>query len=198
MKLIICQGTLKKQAADSNTTKLVEMFGEECRNQEIQLEVVEMAALRYEPGTSIKTQSGAVDDLTLLISKIVAADGLIIATPIWWNNHSSLVQALIERMDGLDNWSLDNQFWPLYGKVFGCIISGSSDGVQSLAGNLFNWAVETGFTVPPQCSIWSYGQRLEEIQKDKEFAERVKVTCTNLLAWHTALKANKTGLRVQV
>jgi multimeric flavodoxin WrbA len=198
MKLIICQGTLKKRAADSNTAKLVEAFITECTKQNIQVEVVDMSSLSYEPGTNIKTQSGAVDDLTLLISKIVAADGLIVATPIWWNNHSSLVQALIERMDGLDNWSLDNRFWPLYGKVFACIISGASDGVQSLAGNLFNWAVETGFTVPPQCSIWSYGQRLEEIQKDKEFAERVEIACTNLLAWHLALKANKTGLRVQI
>ena len=72
-------------------------------------------------------------------------DGVIFATPIWWGGHSCHIQAIIERMDFIDEWSIVNKYKPMYGKVFGDIVSGSGDGFQHIHGNCYNFATMLGF-----------------------------------------------------
>ena len=129
MKFIIINGTLKP-SSESNTSVICEMvkvgfekFGHEC-------EIVNMAELNYKNSTEDEN-----DDLRPVIQRMVQPDmaGIIVATPIWWGMFSSHTQALIERLDYIDTWSLDdNHFKPMMGKVFGSIVSGGVDGWQHI------------------------------------------------------------------
>ena len=85
--------------------------------------------------------------------------GIIIATPIWWGMFSSHTQALIERLDYIDTWSLDdNHYKPMFGKVMGTIVSGGVDGWQHITGTLASFASNLALTMPPLCNIESEAQ----------------------------------------
>jgi len=151
-------------------------LGHEC-------EVVTIRDLDYEG--SIKD----IDDgLRPVIGKMFDMDGVIFATPIWWGGHSCHIQAIIERMDFIDEWSIVNKYKPMYGKVFGDIVSGSGDGFQHIHGNCYNFATMLGFTVPPSCNIESAAQGRNEILKDAETIGMVKTFVTNMSVWAEALQ----------
>lgn len=40
------------------------------------------------------------------LDPILAADSVVFATPIWWNNHSSLLQRAIEYLDDVNDQDL--------------------------------------------------------------------------------------------
>ena len=63
-----------------------------------------------------------------------AADIIVFATPIWWGNHSSLMQRAIERLDELHNELLDTGKSRLENKVGGIVITGEEDGEQHVTG----------------------------------------------------------------
>ena len=124
MKFIIVNGTLKP-STESNTSVVCEMvklgfekLGHEC-------EIVNTAELNYKNSTQDED-----DDLRPVIHRMIQPDmsGIIIATPIWWGMFSSHTQALIERLDYIDSWSIDgNDYKPMFGKVFGSIVSGGDE-----------------------------------------------------------------------
>ena len=162
MKFLIINGTLTENSK-SNTYTLCEMvklgfekLGHEC-------EIATMRDMDYTNGTD-----DFDDDIRYLIQKMFRVDGVVFATPIWWGGHSSHIQAYIERMDAIDDWTIENKFKPMYCKVFGDIVSGSGDGFQHIHGVLYNFATMLGMTVPPSCNIESAAQGRNEILLCKE------------------------------
>ena len=199
MKVLILQGSLKKAIKDSNTDVLVKLISNSFKDKGSTTNVVQLANRKFEYGTGMNTQNDEKDDMTEVISKILSADAVIFATPIWWDNHSSLIQSVIERMDSIESWSYNNKFYPLYGKIFGVAVSGSSDGYQKIYGQLFYWATSLGFTIPPHCGVYSFAQGKEKILKDKSLNEKIDKMTKNMIAWHSALSSSEDnwGMKVQ-
>ena len=190
MKFIIINTSLK-DTAESNTHTVAEMvkvgfekFGHEC-------EIINMASLNYKNSTEDEQ-----DELRPVIQKLIQPDlaGFVIATPIWWGMYSSHAQALIERLDYIDTWSLDgNHFKPMMGKVFGSIVSGAVDGWQHISGTLYSFASNLALTVPPLCNIESEAQGRNEILKDSETIGMVKSLVNNMIVWAEAMQKGDTA-----
>jgi multimeric flavodoxin WrbA len=199
MNVIILQCSLRQDSKQSNTHIIAEMLAAKFKAAGSQVKFVNLVDLNFEPGTGMLNQADQSDDMTTLMADIIKCDALIIATPIWWDNISSLAQAFIERMNSIDDWSFENKIYPLYGKLFGAVVSGSSDGYQKLYGTLYNWASALGFTIAPHCGIYSFEQKSKDIKSDSDLKQKIKIMVRNMQAWNQKLTgSNKNwGQRVQ-
>lgn len=150
MKAIILLATLKNKGR-SNTETLVEFFGEYLTRENIEYEVIKLANHNILPGTFTHMDSN--DDWPAIYDKILDADIILFATPIWWNNHSSELQRCIERLDEVYDIILAGNDSPLDGKIGGFIVTGDSDGVEHITGNIANFFCSIGVAVPPYTSL---------------------------------------------
>lgn len=93
------------------------------------------------------------DDWPGIYNKILEAEIILFATPIWWNNHSSELQKCIERLDEVYDIILSGEDSQLDGKIGGVIVTGDSDGVEHITGNIANFFCSIGVTLPPYSSL---------------------------------------------
>ncbi|MDB5237782.1 MAG: flavodoxin [Candidatus Kaiserbacteria bacterium] len=150
MKALILLGTLKRKGL-SNTETLAEYVAEEMKKKDIDVEIVKLVDHVIAPGTY--TDMGAGDHWPVIYEKVIGADILIFATPIWWDNHSSETQRVIERLDEIHDEILDGKTSKLEGKLGGVIITGDSDGAQHITGSIFNFLNGLGVAIPPFAAI---------------------------------------------
>jgi len=104
---------------------------------------------------------GDGDEWPLVLEKVLDADIIVFATPIWWGNQSSEIQRIIERLDHLHDEILEGKTSRLARKVGGIIITGDSDGAQHIIANIANFFNAVGITLPPFASL----SVLSEVQK---------------------------------
>jgi multimeric flavodoxin WrbA len=150
MKATILLATLKSSGL-SNTETLSEFLANCMREHDIQVDVVKLVTHSIPPGTYSDMGSG--DEWPRILEKLLASDIIIFATPIWWGNHSSLMQRVIERLDELHDRIMAGQRSPLQGKAAGIVITGDSDGAQHVIGNVSNFCLALGLLVPPFATL---------------------------------------------
>lgn len=150
MKAVILLATLKKTGI-SNTEILVDFFSSFLSKQNIDFEIIKLMDHNILPGSY--THLDVKDDWPGIYDKIIATDIILFATPIWWNNHSSELQKCIERLDEVYDIINSGEDSPLDGKLGGVIITGDSDGVEHVTGNIANFFSSLGVTVPAYTSL---------------------------------------------
>lgn len=150
MKAVILLGTLKKTGL-SNTETLSEFFATKLAEQGVDCEIIKLVAQPIFPGTY--DNMGAGDAWPAILEKILAARIVLFATPIWWDNHSSEIQRVIERLDQVHDKILAGETSRLANKVGGILITGDSDGAQHIIGNISNFLNAIGVLIPPYCTL---------------------------------------------
>ncbi len=150
MKATILLATLKSSGL-SNTETLSEFLATCMRGHDVQVEIVKLVAHAIPPGTY--SDMGDGDEWPRILQKLLASDIIIFATPIWWGNHSSLIQRVIERLDELHDRLMAGERSPLEGKAAGIVITGDSDGAQHVIGNVSNFCLALGLLVPPFATL---------------------------------------------
>ncbi|MFI6080012.1 flavodoxin family protein [Streptomyces sp. NPDC051217] len=92
----------------------------------------------------------ATDDWPALFERVMAADILVLAGPIWLGDNSSVTKRVIERLYGCSSLLNDKGQYAYYGRVGGCLITGNEDGVKHCAMNVLYSLQHLGYTIPPQ------------------------------------------------
>ena len=151
LKAVFLLGTLKHSPTRSNTDTLSEYLAEHLKVHGVESDIIRLVDYHIEPG--IETHVGIPDDWPRLLERVLAANIVIFATPIWWGNQSSLVQRIIERLDALNDELLETGRSDFENKVGGIVITGAEDGAQHVIGNITNFMSWNGLTVPPACSL---------------------------------------------
>ncbi len=90
------------------------------------------------------------DEWPTLFEKVLAADILVLTTPIWLGEKSSVCTQTIERLYGNSSQLNDKGQWIYYGRVGGCIVTGNEDGAKHCAMNILYSLTHLGYAVPPQ------------------------------------------------
>jgi multimeric flavodoxin WrbA len=171
MKALILLATLKKNEP-SNTETLSRFFTDKLSKKGVECETIKLVNENILPGTY--SDMGKGDAWPAILDKILAAEILIFATPIWWGSHSSEMQKVVERLDNLHDEILAGQPSRLQNKVAGIIITGDSDGAEQLIGVLSNFMNAVGVLVPPYCTLsvlWE-GQKKGEIRPKAELLQK--------------------------
>src|SRR5206468_11949364 len=76
------------------------------------------------------------DEWPEIFEKVMAADILVLLSPIWLGEKSSVCTQVIERLYGNSHLLNDAGQWSYYGRVGGCIITGNEDGAKHCAMNI--------------------------------------------------------------
>ncbi len=98
------------------------------------------------------------DDWPHLYEKVRRADILVLTTPIWLGEKSSVATKVVERLYAQSADLNDAGQYATYGKVGGCLITGNEDGAKHCAMNLLYSLQHLGYTVPPQADAGWVGE----------------------------------------
>ncbi len=133
-----------KPAGPSSTQRIIELvlreFSEGCVS-----EVVHVAALNIKPGVS--SNEGDGDDWPALRRKIDACDILLIGTPIWLGQPSSVAKRVLERLDAFLGEADDRNRTPAYGKVAAIAVVGNEDGAHHVSADIAQALFDVGFSI---------------------------------------------------
>jgi multimeric flavodoxin WrbA len=123
--------------------------------------------------------------------KVMAADILVVATPIWLGDKSSVCTRTIERLYGSSAILNEQGQYAYYGRVGGCLVTGNEDGIKHVAMNVLYSLQHLGYTIPPQADAgWigeagpgpSYGDLVDgkTVGVDNDFTNRN----TTFMTWN--------------
>ena len=98
------------------------------------------------------------DDWPAIFEQVMAADILVLCTPIWLGEKSSVCTQVIERLYGNSHLLNDAGQYAYYGRVGGCLVTGNEDGVKHCAMNILYSLQHLGYAIPPQADAGWIGE----------------------------------------
>jgi multimeric flavodoxin WrbA len=153
--------TLKHGPETSSTQKLLDQVLAALHKLGVDTSSVRAVDHDIKPG--VKSDEGEGDDWPLLRKKILAADILILATPIWMGQPSSVVKRVLERMDAFLG-EIDKQGrYPTFGRVALVAVVGNEDGAHHVTAELYQALADVGFTVPGGSSSYWVGEAMSDV-----------------------------------
>jgi len=94
--------------------------------------------------------SGVRDDWPGIAEQVLDADILVVGTPIWLGDKSSVCTRVIERLYSLSGHTNNTGQYVYYGRVGGVVVTGNEDGVKHVAMNVLYSLQHLGYVIPPQ------------------------------------------------
>ncbi len=93
-----------------------------------------------------------------IYEKVMAADILVLTTPIWLGEKSSVCTKVIERLYSNSGILNEHGQYAYYGRVGGCLITGNEDGAKHCAMNIVYSLQHLGYVIPPQADAAWLGE----------------------------------------
>jgi multimeric flavodoxin WrbA len=181
LRALFLNCTLKRSGETSHTERLIHVPAEIMRRQGVAVEVVRPVDLELARGVQpdMREHGFAHDDWPDLRQKVMAAEILVLCTPIWLGEQSSICRRVIERLYAESAKTNDVGQYIYYGRVGGVVITGNEDGAKHCAMSLLYSLQHLGYAIPPQAdAAWigeagpgpSYGD--DGAGYDNEFTQR--------------------------
>jgi multimeric flavodoxin WrbA len=160
LKAVYVNCTLKKSPAKSHTRDLMNVSMNIMKAEGVSVEIIRLADYEVPVGVQpdMTKEGESNDDWPRLYKKIIAADILVIGTPIWLGERSSIASKLIERLYAMSGYQNDKGQYIYYGKVGGCVITGNEDGVKNCSKGIFYALQHLGYSIPPQADAGWIGE----------------------------------------
>ena len=155
MKAVILIASLKSTDEKSNTEALAEKVQMIYKNEDIDSEIIRLAD--YNIAYGIAPDMGQGDEWPSILEKVKAADILLIGTPLWLGEKSSIATLAIERLYGSSSETNDKGQAIYYNKVGGVIVTGNEDGAKHAAASILYGLSHIGFVVPPNVDAYWVG-----------------------------------------
>ncbi|WP_217189903.1 flavodoxin family protein [Echinicola vietnamensis] len=209
LKAVFVNCTLKKSPETSHTDYLMDVSKQMMKKEKVTIDEMRLVdhEVAYGVYPDMAERNGQADEWPALSERILAADILVIGTPIWLGEKSSVAQKLIERLYSLSGMTNEKGQYLFYGKVGGCMITGNEDGIKHCAMGILYALQHIGYSIPPQADCgWigevgpgpSYGDKEwngRQLEKpmgfDSDFTNRNTTFMTyNLLHLAAMLKQN--------
>lgn len=145
---------------ESHTSKLIEVSKSIMKSEGVSVEDIRFIDHDVATGVypDMKEHGWEKDEWPELFKKIFDADILIVGTPIWLGEKSSIAQKLIERLYGMSGQTNDKGQYSFYGKVGGCMVTGNEDGVKHCAMGILYSLQHVGYSIPPQADCGWIGE----------------------------------------
>ena len=149
---LVC--SLKASPAASSSELIARQILDELAGHRVAGDSVRVADHAVLPG--VDDDMGPGDDWPAILDKIRAADILVLATPTWLGNPSSIAQRVLERLDAQLSATDDEGRPAMFGKVAVVAVVGNEDGAHKIVADMFQGLNDIGFTIPAQgCTYWN-------------------------------------------
>jgi multimeric flavodoxin WrbA len=160
IRALFINGTLKRSPELSHTQGLMDISIAIMETNGVATETIR--AVDFDIATGVwgdMTEHGwAADDWPGIYAKVQEADILVLGSPIWLGEKSSVITQVIERLYANSSYLNEQGQYAYYGKVAGCLITGNEDGVKHSAMNMIYSLQHLGYTIPPQADAGWIGE----------------------------------------
>jgi multimeric flavodoxin WrbA len=160
LRAVFLNCTLKPTPEVSNTQGLADIAIAVMEANGVTVEVRRPVDLDLAPGVyPDMTEHGAAhDDWPDLFDLVIGADILVLTTPIWLGEKSSVCTRVVERLYGNSSQLNEDGQYAYYGKVGGCLVTGNEDGAKHCAMNVLYSLQHLGYAIPPQADAAWMGE----------------------------------------
>lgn len=181
--ILVC--TLSPSPKASSSDLLARQVAAEFTGHQVHSEILRIADFDVKPG--VLKDMGGGDQWPGIRQKLLAADILVLATPIWVGHPSSLAQRVLERLDA-ELSQTDEQGRPiLFDKVGVVAVVGNEDGAHHVIADLGQGLADVGFTLPAQGSTYWVGQAMHTTDyQDLDQTPQVTANATQIATRNAA------------
>ncbi|KRW56359.1 flavodoxin family protein [Stutzerimonas nitrititolerans] len=180
--------TLKASPQQSSCDLLLTQAQRELEKLGVTCEQLRAVDFDIKPG--VTSDEGPGDDWPMIRQKVLAADILLLGTPIWLGHPSSVCQRVLERLNAFLSETDDQQRMVSYGRVACVAVVGNEDGAHHVVAELYQGLNDVGFTIPANgCTYW-VGEAMGSTDY-KDAGPREKTANTNAMLARNAVHLAK-------
>jgi multimeric flavodoxin WrbA len=150
--------TLSPSPADSSTDKLLGEVLSALAEHGVEHESVRVVDHDVRPGVELDMGSG--DAWPSIRDKVMDADILVLGTPTWMGQHSSVCQRVLERLDAELSETDEQGRLKTFGKVAIAVVVGNEDGAHHISALLYQALNDVGFTLAAQAVTYWNGEAM--------------------------------------
>lgn len=193
MKALFLNSSLKQSPELSHTSGLLEEAAAWFEKLGVETEEIRLADYVILPGMKPDMENG--DQWPDIMKKVMQAEILIVGTPVWIGEKSSVATLAMERLYASSGELNDSGQSIYYNKVGGAVITGNEDGAKESAKSILYGLSHIGFTVPPNVDAYWVGEAgpgpsYLETERDNEFTLRnTRIMSYNLVHFARMLES---------
>jgi len=160
LRAVFLNCTLKRSPELSHTQGLMDMSIAIMKKNGVQVDAIRVVDhdIAFGVYPDMTEQGWSNDDWPAIYEKVKAAEILIMGTPIWLGEKSSVCTQVVERLYASSADLNAKGQYAYYGKVGGCVVTGNEDGVKHCSMSVLYALQHIGYTVPPQADAGWVGE----------------------------------------
>ncbi|QWT21412.1 NAD(P)H-dependent oxidoreductase [Bacillus sp. NP157] len=186
--------TLSRSPKPSSTQKMLDQILQALATHGVEGDSQRVVDLDIKPGVSHDEGDG--DEWPALRQRVMAADILIVATPIWMGQPSSVAKRVVERMDAIFGDIGKDGRYPTFDKVGVVAVVGNEDGAHHVTAELYQALADVGYSIPGGSSAYWVGEAMSDTdyqdlaETPKKVADTITTLASNAAHLAKVLKAN--------
>jgi multimeric flavodoxin WrbA len=185
LKAIALNCTLKSGEESSSTDKILAELLRALKRHDVTSETIRVVNHNVKPG--VKSDEGPGDAWPKIRAKILDAQILVMGTPIWMGQPSSICKRVMERMDAFLSEKDKQGRMVSYGRVALVAVVGNEDGAHHVSAEAFQALNDVGFTIPANGMTYWVGEAMGSVDyKDLKAPRKVVTNATAMAARNAA------------
>lgn len=161
LRAVVLGCSLKTSEQESSSELLGRQVLDALADHDVDGEFLRIADLGVKFGVS--TDEGGGDGWPGVREKILAAQILVIATPIWMGQPSSVAKMALERLDAELSETDERGRPSMYGKVAVVAVVGNEDGAHHVTAEVLQALNDVGFTIPAAGGTYWVGEAMGKV-----------------------------------
>jgi multimeric flavodoxin WrbA len=159
LKAVALNGTLKSSRGEaSSTDRMLKLITDGMKKYKVETKLYRLVDHNILPG--VTSDEGEGDDWPDIRKAILEADILIMGTPIWMGQTSSVTKRALERMDAFLSEADEQGRMISYGRVAAVAVVRNEDGAHSVSSDIYQALNDVGFTIPANAVAYWVGEAM--------------------------------------
>ncbi len=142
----------------SSTDVLLQQLLKALAKHDVTGDIVRAVDHNIRPG--VEYNEGRGDAWPKLLKRVLAADIVIIGTPVWLGQASSVAKRVLERLDAFIHDLDEHGRMKTFGKVALVAVVGNEDGAHHCSAEMFQALDDCGFTLPAAGMTYWVGEAM--------------------------------------
>jgi multimeric flavodoxin WrbA len=185
LRALLLNCTLKPSPEESSSDLLATEIVSALAEHDVESELVRVVdhGVRF----GVTTDEGDGDGWPGIRERLMAADILVLVTPIWMGQPSSVAKMVLERLDAELGEVDDEGRMSTFGKAAGLGVVGNEDGAHHVSAEVYQALNDTGFSIAPNAVTYWVGEAMGATDyKDKQPRPEKTQQTTYAMAANTA------------
>lgn len=176
MKALVLCCTLKKSPSESSSgllgRRVLAALGEHGVTGDL------VRVVDHPVAFGVSTDEGDGDAWPQIRERVLDADILVIATPIWMGQPSAVCKLVLERLDAELGETDDDGRMLTSGKVAAVAVVGNEDGAHHVSAEVYQALSDVGFTIPANAVTYWVGEAMQSTDYKELDPEPEKTAAT--------------------